>query len=67
MEDYIHFDVPDGKEPADRQFLEQLGHRVMVCAGPEQGTLCPILSCQSPEAYLDATSPKPPREVPADR
>lgn len=44
MEDYILFDVPQGEEPADRQFLEQLGHRVMVCPGPKQGALCPILS-----------------------
>lgn len=44
MEDYILFDVPGGKEPLGRKFLEQLGHRVMVCPGPEQGTLCPILS-----------------------
>ena len=44
MEDYILFDIPDGEEPVDRQFLEQLGHRVMVCPGPEEGTLCPILS-----------------------
>jgi hypothetical protein len=44
MEDYILFDVPHGEEPVDRQFLEQLGHRVMVCPGPEQGTPCPILT-----------------------
>ena len=44
MEDYILFDVPGGEDPVDRQFLEQLGHRVMVCPGPEQGTLCPILT-----------------------
>ena len=44
MEDYILFDVPHGGEPVDRQFLEQLGHRVMVCPGPEEGTVCPILS-----------------------
>lgn len=44
MQDYILFDIPGGEEPVDRQFLEQLGHRVMVCPGPEQGKLCPILS-----------------------
>ena len=43
MEDYILFDIPGGEGPVDRQFLEQLGHRVMVCPGPEKGTLCPIL------------------------
>jgi hypothetical protein len=44
MEDYILFDIPGGTEPADRKFLEQLGHRVMVCPGPAPGTLCPILT-----------------------
>lgn len=43
MDDYILFDVPGGRDPADRKFLEQLGHRVMVCPGPDQGVLCPIL------------------------
>ncbi len=41
---YVLFDVPGGSEPADRQFLEDMGHRVMVCGGPVQGQLCPILS-----------------------
>jgi hypothetical protein len=44
MEDYILFDIPGGGEPADTGFLEQLGHRVMVCPGPAEGTLCPILT-----------------------
>ncbi|MEX1124375.1 MAG: hypothetical protein WEE53_01795 [Acidimicrobiia bacterium] len=44
MEDYILFDIPGGADPADRAFLEQLGHRVMVCPGPAPGTLCPILA-----------------------
>jgi hypothetical protein len=44
MKDYILFDSPAGADPADRRFLEQLGHRVMVCPGPAPGTLCPILT-----------------------
>lgn len=51
-EDYILFDVPEGEQPIDQQFLERLGHRVMVCHGPETGRLCPILSgegCQLAE------------------
>ena len=44
MEDYILFDKPGGAAPADRKFLEQLGHRVMVCPGPAPGTMCPILT-----------------------
>lgn len=43
-EDYILFDIPTESEVLDRDFLERLGHRVMVCNGPQPGTLCPILS-----------------------
>jgi hypothetical protein len=43
-EHYILFDVPPGTEVDDREFLERLGHRVMVCNGPQPGNLCPILS-----------------------
>jgi hypothetical protein len=43
-ESHILFDIPDGREPADRAFLEQLGHRVMVCPGPDSGEICPILN-----------------------
>ena len=49
MEDYILFDMPSGADPADRRFLEQLGHRVMVCPGPAEGTICPILKGESCE------------------
>lgn len=41
---YILFDLPEGLEPADRDFLEGLGHQVEVCHGPPQGTICPILT-----------------------
>lgn len=41
---YILFDVPEGVEPADAEFLERLGHPVKVCHGPAPGKLCPILS-----------------------
>jgi hypothetical protein len=44
VDSYILFDLPPGEEPVDHQFLEQMGHRVMVCNGPKPGTLCPILS-----------------------
>jgi hypothetical protein len=43
-EKYILFDIPRGEEPIDGAFLEGLGHRVMVCNGPDSGRLCPILS-----------------------
>jgi hypothetical protein len=45
-EDYILFDIPHGTEVVDREFLERMGHRVMVCNGPQTGTICPILSGQ---------------------
>lgn len=41
---YVLFDVPDGVDPVDRYFLEQLGHPVLVCHGPTPRKLCPILS-----------------------
>lgn len=44
MDDYILFDIPGGEKPRDSRFLEQMGHRVMVCPGPAHGTLCPILA-----------------------
>lgn len=30
--------------PDEVEFLEHLGHEVLVCHGPDTGTLCPILS-----------------------
>lgn len=41
---YILFDIPYGSDVTDREFLEQLGHRVMVCHGPQPGTPCPLLT-----------------------
>lgn len=41
----ILVDVPAG--PAgefEQETLERLGHPVLVCHGPDQGTLCPILA-----------------------
>ena len=40
---YVLFDIPGAKDPRDRKFLENMGHRVMVCGGPDEGQLCPIL------------------------
>ena len=34
----------DGDSEFDRAFLERLGHEVVVCHGPEHGTLCPLLA-----------------------
>ncbi|HEX9864384.1 MAG TPA: hypothetical protein VGC03_05400 [Acidimicrobiia bacterium] len=54
VDSYILFDLPPGEEPVDGQFLEQLGHRVMVCNGPAPGTLCPILSGEGCELAENA-------------
>ncbi|MCP4305047.1 MAG: hypothetical protein GY788_09275 [bacterium] len=36
-------DVTPADGDFDRNFLERLGHPVLVCHGPEMGHLCPIL------------------------
>jgi hypothetical protein len=36
-------DVTPADGEFDRDFLEKLGHPVLVCHGPELGHLCPIL------------------------
>ncbi len=36
-------DVTPADGEFDRDFLQKLGHPVLVCHGPEQGHLCPIL------------------------
>jgi len=43
-ESYILFDIPEGSQVNDGEFLEQLGHRVMVCHGPQPGAQCPLLT-----------------------
>ena len=43
-ESYILFDIPGGTEVIDGEFLEQLGHPVMLCHGPQSGTPCPLLT-----------------------
>ena len=40
----ILIDAPDaGGVSYAKEFLEKLGHATMVCQGPEEGTVCPIL------------------------
>jgi hypothetical protein len=51
---YILFDLPPGEEPVDGQFLERMGHRVMVCNGPKPGTVCPILTGEGCELAENA-------------
>jgi len=38
----ILFDIPRGT-PTDADFLERIGHEVLVCHGPPSKTLCPII------------------------
>lgn len=54
VDSYVLFDIPNGNSPRDKHFLEQLGHRVMVCPGPASGTLCPILSGEGCELAANA-------------
>ena len=39
----IILDVTPSSGDFDRDFLESLGHPVLVCHGPEKGHLCPLL------------------------
>lgn len=39
----VILDVTPSDGEFDRDFLEKLGHPVLVCHGPEIGHLCPIL------------------------
>ena len=39
----ILLDVLAGEGDFDRSILERLGHPVVMCAGPEADTLCPLL------------------------
>lgn len=41
---YILFDIPTGRKPEDSEFMENLGHPVMVCHGPGGDHVCPILT-----------------------
>ena len=51
---YILFDIPTGRMPEDSEFMESLGHPVMVCHGPAEGRICPILTGEGCELAEDA-------------
>ena len=40
----ILLDTMSDEEDFDRSFLEDTGHRVAVCHGPDHATLCPMLA-----------------------
>ncbi len=43
MHEGVILDVTPGDASFDQQFLERLGHPVLVCHGPDVGRSCPIL------------------------
>ncbi|MEQ1704100.1 MAG: hypothetical protein ABMA25_28670, partial [Ilumatobacteraceae bacterium] len=46
--------APGGAANFDQRFLERNGHPVVVCHGPDHGTLCPILSGAGCDWVTDA-------------
>ncbi len=40
----VILDVTPFDEPIDKNLLEQMGHPVMVCHGPDWGHACPIIA-----------------------
>jgi hypothetical protein len=51
----ILIDIEDGAAADfDADFLERNGHPVVVCHGPDHGTLCPILSATGCPAVAQA-------------
>jgi hypothetical protein len=44
MQGVVLLDVsPGASEAFERSFLEKVGHPALVCHGPHEGTLCPLL------------------------
>ena len=41
--DGLILNVVPGDDPTDRRVLEQMGHPVLVCHGPDWGKACPII------------------------
>jgi hypothetical protein len=41
---YVLFDIPQGDEPVDSEFLVGLGHPVEVCHGPGGERVCPLVA-----------------------
>ncbi len=51
----ILIDVAPGEAANfDRHFMERTGHPVVVCHGPDHGSLCPILAGVGCQAVADA-------------
>ena len=51
----ILIDAPDaGGVSYAKEFLERLGHATMVCQGPAEGTVCPILTGEGCEMVESA-------------
>jgi hypothetical protein len=57
MDDHglILIDIGEGASATfDQRFLERNGHAVVVCHGPDHGTLCPILTATGCQSVTDA-------------
>lgn len=50
----VLLDVGPGGDDFDQDLLERLGHPVMVCHGPEHGTVCPLLAGTGCDAFSSA-------------
>jgi hypothetical protein len=50
----ILLDVASGSGGYEQDLLERFGHPVRVCHGPEHGTVCPLLSGTTCDAFEDA-------------
>lgn len=44
QESVILIDVSEGQGESHQDLLERFGHAVVVCHGPDEGTLCPLLA-----------------------
>ena len=50
----ILIDAPEGRGEFDKDMLERMGHRVMMCEGPDEDALCPILKEDGDCEMVDA-------------
>jgi len=53
-EGMILLDVTEGTGEFDRDILERLGHQVVLCHGPEQATVCPLLAGDGCDGFAHA-------------
>jgi len=44
----------DDEMPFEREFLEKIGHPVLICHGPAEGSLCPLLAGEGCDKFESA-------------